>query len=52
LRTVCIGIPIQSEPQRLRVTLDSLRSMAGDGVETVVLPDAPDDQVIDFLSRF
>jgi glycosyltransferase involved in cell wall biosynthesis len=51
LRTVCIGIPIQSEPQRLRVTLDSLRSMAGDGVATVVLPDAPDDQVIDFLSR-
>jgi glycosyltransferase involved in cell wall biosynthesis len=51
VRKVCIGIPVQSEPQRLGVTLASLRRATDEPVEVVVLPDDPDDATRDFLAR-
>ena len=48
---VCIGIPVQSEPQRLRVTIESVRRTTQRSVEIVVLPDGPDEATKGFISR-
>ena len=48
---VCIGIPVQSEPQRLRATIDSVRRTTHGPVEIVVLPDGPDEATKEFISR-
>src|ERR1041385_539899 len=51
MRSVCIGIPIQSEPQRVRVTLDSLQQSSSAGIEVVVIPDDADATTRQFLAR-
>src|SRR5438132_1347458 len=48
---VCIGIPVQSEPQRLRATLDSLRRTTGAGTDVVLLPDDSDAATKEFAAR-
>src|SRR5574341_2171573 len=52
LRKICIGIPVQSEPQRLRVTLDSVcRRATDERVEIIVLPDDPDPVTKEFIAQ-
>lgn len=42
MNKVCIGIPIDAEPERFRATLASVRSNTGFDVQLVLLPDGPD----------
>jgi glycosyltransferase involved in cell wall biosynthesis len=43
METICIGVHVHAEPQRLRATLDSLRSNTGLAFDLLLLPDGPDD---------
>lgn len=50
-RKVIIGIPVQSEPHRLRATVDSVRRLTLEPFELVVLPDDPDEATKQFVSQ-
>lgn len=50
MRTVCIGIHVQSEPDRLRATLSSLRANATSAFELLLLPDGCDFATANFLA--
>ena len=40
--SVCVGVRVQSEPERLRATLGSLRANTPLGIDLVLVPDDPD----------
>jgi GT2 family glycosyltransferase len=43
METICIGVHVHAEPQRLQATLDSLRRNTGQTFDLLLLPDGPDD---------
>jgi glycosyltransferase involved in cell wall biosynthesis len=43
METICIGVHVHAEPQRLQATLDSLRSNTRQTFDLLLLPDGPDD---------
>ncbi|HWF90349.1 MAG TPA: glycosyltransferase, partial [Pyrinomonadaceae bacterium] len=49
-KQVSVGIYYQSEPERLRLTLDSLRRNTAPGFQLVLLPDGPDARMVQTLS--
>jgi O-antigen biosynthesis protein len=42
MKSVCIGVQVYAEPDRLRATIDSVRLHTPPGFEMVLLPDGPD----------
>lgn len=51
MRKVCIGISVQEDPQRLRLTLDSVRRNTSQSVQIVLLPDDPDESASAYISN-
>lgn len=51
MRKICIGIPVQSERERLRATIDSVRQTTPERIELVVLPDNADEATKQFIAR-
>src|SRR5690349_2292987 len=49
-KQVSVGIYCQSEPDRLRLTMDSLRRNTAPGFQLVLLPDGPDARMVQTLS--
>jgi glycosyltransferase involved in cell wall biosynthesis len=50
MRSVCIGIHLQSEPERLRLTLASLKRNTCAPIELLLLADGPDVSTRNFLA--
>ena len=50
IQQVCIGIYCHAEPERLRLTLDSLRRNTAPGFQLILLPDGPDARMMHALS--
>ena len=50
MRSVCIGIHLQSEPERLRLTLASLKRNTDEPIDLLLLPDGSDASTRNFLA--
>jgi glycosyltransferase involved in cell wall biosynthesis len=51
MKKVCIGIHVQAEPERLRMTVESLRRAGPERFSLVVLPDNPDEALKTYLAH-
>ncbi|MFO1434160.1 MAG: hypothetical protein U1F76_29425 [Candidatus Competibacteraceae bacterium] len=50
--SVCIGIHVYTEPQRLAATVSALRANTPAGVTLLLLPDGPDDEMCQMLAGY